>query len=159
MSPEPTGWPSLPPEHAHLPGESSTTPRDIQRYLGRISGPLLDRIDLHVEVPAVKLREITDETSAQIRERVIAARQRQQERFKHKPTITRDARMGSREFKQYCPLKTSSATPSPTPSNTARWIGSCGREGLAISALDSRACVRPSYLNPWEPEALSGDAT
>jgi len=146
-----------------MPGESSSTPRDIQRYLGRISGPLLDRIDLHVEVPAVKFREITSErtgeTSAQIRERVIAARQRQQERFKHKPTITRDARMGSREFKQYCPLKTSSATPSPTPSNTARWIGSCGREGLAIGALDSRASIRPSYLNPWEPEALSGDAT
>ena len=104
MSTEPMGWPSLPPEHAHLPGESSTTPRDIQRYLGRISGPLLDRIDLHVEVPAVKLREITDETSAQIRERVIAARQRQQERFKLKPKITCNARMGSRELKQYCPL-------------------------------------------------------
>ena len=91
-----------------MPGESSSTPRDIQRYLGRISGPLLDRIDLHVEVPAVKFREITGErtgeTSAQIRERVIAARQRQQERFKHKPKITCNARMGSRELKQYCPL-------------------------------------------------------
>jgi magnesium chelatase family protein len=91
-----------------MPGESSSTPRDIQRYLGRISGPLLDRIDLHVEVPAVKFREITSErtgeASAQIRERVIAARQRQQERFKHKPRITCNARMGSRELKQYCPL-------------------------------------------------------
>ena len=91
-----------------MPGESSSTPRDVQRYLGRISGPLLDRIDLHVEVPAVKFREITGErtgeTSAQIRERVIAARQRQQERFKHKPKITCNARMGSRELKQYCPL-------------------------------------------------------
>jgi magnesium chelatase family protein len=91
-----------------MPGESSSTPRDIQRYLGRISGPLLDRIDLHVEVPAVKFREITSErtgeTSAQIRERVIAARQRQQERFQHKPRVTCNARMGSRELKQYCPL-------------------------------------------------------
>ncbi len=91
-----------------MPGESSSTPRDIQRYLGRISGPLLDRIDLHVEVPAVKFREITGErtgeTSAAIRERVIAARQRQQERFKHKPKITCNARMGSRELKQFCPL-------------------------------------------------------
>ena len=64
-------------------GESRSSPREIQNYLGRISGPLLDRIDLHVEVPAVKFREITGErtgeTSAQIRERVVAARQRQQD--------------------------------------------------------------------------------
>ena len=59
-------------------------------------------------MPAVKFREITGErtgeTSAQIRERVIAARQRQQERFKAKPKITCNARMGSRELKQYCAL-------------------------------------------------------
>ena len=65
-----------------MPGESRSSPREIQNYLGRISGPLLDRIDLHVEVPQVKFREIagdrTGETSAQIRERVVAARQRQQ---------------------------------------------------------------------------------
>ena len=87
-----------------MPGESRSTPREIQNYLGRISGPLLDRIDLHVEVPAVKFQEITSErtgeTSAQIRERVIAARQRQQERFKAKPKITCNARMGTRELKQ-----------------------------------------------------------
>ncbi len=70
---------------------------------GRISGPLLDRIDLHIEVPQVKFREIsgeqTGETSAQIRERVIAARQRQQKRFADKPKITCNARMGTRELK------------------------------------------------------------
>jgi magnesium chelatase family protein len=91
-----------------MPGESRSTPREIQNYLGRISGPLLDRIDLHIEVPAVKLRDITGEqvgeTSAQVRERVIAARRRQQERFKAKPKITCNARMGSREIKQYCAL-------------------------------------------------------
>ncbi len=78
-----------------MPGESKSSPREIQNYLGRISGPLLDRIDLHVEVPQVKFREIsgerTGETSAQIRERVIAARQRQQKRFAHKPKITCNA--------------------------------------------------------------------
>ena len=59
-----------------MPGESRCSPREIQNYLNRISGPLLDRIDIHVEVPAVKFREITaeraGETSAQIRERVVA---------------------------------------------------------------------------------------
>ena len=86
-----------------MPGESRSSPREIQNYLGRISGPLLDRIDLHVEVPQVKFREIagdrTGETSAQIRDRVVAARRRQHERFKHKPKITCNARMGTRELK------------------------------------------------------------
>jgi magnesium chelatase family protein len=91
-----------------MPAESRSSPREIQAYLGRISGPLLDRIDLHIEVPAVKFRDITSEqngeASAQIRGRVIAARKRQQERFKDKPKITCNARMGTRELKQYCPL-------------------------------------------------------
>jgi magnesium chelatase family protein len=91
-----------------MPGESKSSPREIQNYLGRISGPLLDRIDLHVEVPPVKFREIsgdrTGETSAQIRERVIAARQQQQKRFAHKPKITCNARMGPKELKGFCAL-------------------------------------------------------
>ena len=91
-----------------MPGESRSSPREIQNYLGRISGPLLDRIDLHIEVPPVKFREITSERtgemSAQIRERVIAARQRQHERFRDKPKITCNARMGSKELKSYCTL-------------------------------------------------------
>jgi magnesium chelatase family protein len=91
-----------------MPSESRSSPREIQNYLGRISGPLLDRIDLHIEVPPVKFREIAGEqngeSSAQIRERVVAARQRQQERFKDKPKITCNARMGTRELKNYCEL-------------------------------------------------------
>ncbi len=91
-----------------MPGESKSTPREIQNYLGRISGPLLDRIDLHVEVPAVKFREMSEaqagETSAQIRERVIAARMLQRTRFKDKPKVTCNARMGSRELKSFCEL-------------------------------------------------------
>jgi len=91
-----------------MPGESRSSPREIQNYLGRISGPLLDRIDLHIEVPLVKFRDITSEkageTSAQVRERVMAARTRQQERFAAKPRITCNARMGSRELKTYCAI-------------------------------------------------------
>jgi magnesium chelatase family protein len=90
MNPSPDG---------KMPGESKCSPREIQNYLGKISGPLLDRIDLHVEVPQVKFREIsgdrTGETSAQIRERVVKARKRQHERFKSKPKITCNARIGT----------------------------------------------------------------
>jgi magnesium chelatase family protein len=91
-----------------MPAESRSSPREIQNYLGRISGPLLDRIDLHIEVPAVKFREITSERtgemSSEIRQRVVVARKRQQDRFSDKPKITCNARMGSRELKSYCSL-------------------------------------------------------
>ena len=91
-----------------MPGESKSSPREIQNYLGRISGPLLDRIDLHIEVPQVKFREITGdqagETSAEIRGRVIAARERQITRFKNKPKVTCNARIGPKELKEFCVL-------------------------------------------------------
>lgn len=91
-----------------MPAESRCSPREIQNYLGRISGPLLDRIDLHVEVPAVPFRELASqrpgESSAEIRARVMAARQIQQRRFAKKPQITCNARMGSRELKSHCDL-------------------------------------------------------
>ena len=91
-----------------MPGESKSSPREIQNYLARMSGPLLDRIDLHIEVPPVKFREIsgdrTGETSAEIRARVVVARQRQQARFAAKPRITCNARMGPKELKEFCTL-------------------------------------------------------
>jgi magnesium chelatase family protein len=91
-----------------MPGESKSSPREIQNYLGRISGPLLDRIDLHIEVPQVKFREMSNaqpgETSAQIRERVIAAQKIQTARFAGKPKVTCNARMGARELKSFCEL-------------------------------------------------------
>jgi magnesium chelatase family protein len=67
--------------------ECRCSPLQIQRYVGRISGPLLDRIDIHIGVPAVRFRELAGDTpfdaedSATIRQRVIAARERQRERL------------------------------------------------------------------------------
>lgn len=91
-----------------MPHESRSSPREIQNYLGRISGPLLDRIDLHVEVPAVKFQEMTSakpgEPSSVVRARVIASRNRQLQRFAGKPRLTCNARMGSKELKAHCQL-------------------------------------------------------
>jgi len=91
-----------------VPGEPRCSPREIRSYLNRVSGPLLDRIDLHVEVPAVKCRDIaaeqTGEPSAQFRERVLAARRIQQERFKDRRKITCNARMGTKELTAHCAL-------------------------------------------------------
>ena len=84
----------------------------VQRYRQRISGPLLDRIDLHVEVPAVQFKELTSTTPAEpssaIRERVLAAREIQQRRFEATPKTRCNARMGSKPLKAHCVLDESS---------------------------------------------------
>ena len=83
------------------------TPGEIHRYRRRISGPLLDRIDLHIEVPAVTYEELSTkaagEPSTAIRERVIAARRLQQERYKEEG-ITKNADLTSPMVKKYCLL-------------------------------------------------------
>jgi magnesium chelatase family protein len=81
----------------------------IQKYLQRISGPLLDRIDIHIEVPRLRQEEMlhtggTGEPSAAIRERVVAARERQSHRFNDSTTLHCNAHMQSRQIKQYCPI-------------------------------------------------------
>jgi magnesium chelatase family protein len=84
----------------------------IQRYRSKISGPLLDRIDIHIEAPTLQIQELrsTDvgEASATIRARCIAARKRQKERFdKEDASITRNnAQMSHREIREYCSLDT-----------------------------------------------------
>jgi magnesium chelatase family protein len=91
-----------------MPHESRSSPREIAAYLGRISGPLLDRIDIHIEVPAVPFNDLAGapagETSAIIRERVVAARQIQHLRFAGRPRMLCNAHMGSRDLKRYCEL-------------------------------------------------------
>ena len=88
--------------------ECTCSPPSIQRYMAKISGPLLDRIDIHIEVPAVKYKELStkakSESSDAIRERVIAARQIQIQRFKEIPYIYNNGDMGSKEVRSYCKL-------------------------------------------------------
>lgn len=84
------------------------TPQQVQRYRSRLSGPLLDRIDIHVEAPPVPVKELlarpAGEPSAAIRARVQAARLIQSERFKGQKNLYCNAQMGTREVRRYCPL-------------------------------------------------------
>jgi magnesium chelatase family protein len=85
------------------------TPPMIQRYVAKISGPLLDRIDIHIEVPAVQYKELRGgaaaEGSAQIRDRVQAARIRQRDRFKKSgEKIYSNAQMSTRQVRTHCEL-------------------------------------------------------
>jgi magnesium chelatase family protein len=88
------------------------TAPQVERYMSKISGPLLDRIDIHLEVPAVPFRELSASragtSSSQMREAVMAARQRQAERFAGL-AVRSNARMTSRQVREFCPLEPSAA--------------------------------------------------
>jgi magnesium chelatase family protein len=105
MNPCPCGFYSDPNK------ECTCTPLQIQKYMSKISGPLLDRIDIHIEVPAVKYKELSanvkGEMSCVIRERVIKARDIQLKRFLKLKNIFNNADMGSKEVRQFCTLDNS----------------------------------------------------
>ncbi len=88
--------------------ECTCSPPQIQKYMAKISGPLLDRIDIHIEVPAVKYKELSSKSSGEkseiIRERVIRAREIQLRRFKEFKHIYSNGDMGSKEIRQFCKL-------------------------------------------------------
>jgi magnesium chelatase family protein len=102
MNPCPCGYLGHPTKPCTCP------PAAAQRYLSRVSGPLLDRIDIQIEVPPVQFDELTDrrsqeETSAVIKARVNAARAIQQRRFAG-TGVTCNAKMTERQIEQYCAL-------------------------------------------------------
>jgi magnesium chelatase family protein len=93
--------------------ECTCAPPQIQKYMSRISGPLLDRIDIHIEVPAVKYKELSaeakSEPSLEVRKRVIAARKIQLKRFETYPHIFNNGDMGTKEVRQFCKLDSAGA--------------------------------------------------
>lgn len=89
--------------------ECTCSPTTIARYQKRLSGPLLDRIDIHVEVPRVEYEKLTDrrigERSADVRARVLVARDRQMRRFASLPRVSCNADMGPAEVRQFCEVE------------------------------------------------------
>jgi magnesium chelatase family protein len=102
MNPCPCGY-SGDPAHACL-----CAPHAVQRYRARVSGPLLDRIDIHLEVPAIPYRDLTgvqpSESSRVIAERVERARAAQRGRFAGVTGMHANAHMGAREVRRHCAL-------------------------------------------------------
>ena len=100
MNPCPCGF------YNHPDRECTCPPGTVQKYLNKISGPLLDRIDLHVEVTPVAFSELSaikpQENSSSIRERVMTAREMQGERYKDNPGIYCNAQMSSKMLKEIC---------------------------------------------------------
>ncbi len=106
MNPCPCGF------YNHPEKECICGPGVVQKYLSRVSGPLLDRIDLHVEVTPVNFSELASErqseSSKHIRERVMQARALQEERFKAKPTVYCNAQMSPQTVRLICKIDTAS---------------------------------------------------
>ena len=102
MNPCPCGF------YNHPEKECVCGPGVVQRYLSKVSGPLLDRIDLHVEVTPVDFNELSSERKAEaselIRERVIKAREIQTERFKEKPDVYSNAQMSPKTVRDICKI-------------------------------------------------------
>ncbi|MDA3942129.1 MAG: YifB family Mg chelatase-like AAA ATPase [Bacteroidetes bacterium] len=102
MNPCPCGY------YNHPDQQCVCSPGIVQKYLNKISGPLMDRIDLHVEVVPVAFKDLTEkrksENSAAIRERVILARKVQEMRFKNNPSIHANAQMSSKLLQQHCDI-------------------------------------------------------
>ena len=100
-NPQPCGFFNDPSRECHC------TPLQIQRYVSKISGPLLDRIDIHIDMPAVKFRDLRKAPDAEgsdvIRERVIRTRRRQLERYQGEK-IYSNAQMSPRQLRKYCNL-------------------------------------------------------
>ncbi len=99
MNPCPCGWYSDPKKSCHC------TPHQIQRYMSKISGPLMDRIDIHLEVPSLKSAELLSgaqpESSLQIKSRTEGARRIQENRFKN-TSIFCNAHMSQRQIRKFC---------------------------------------------------------
>jgi magnesium chelatase family protein len=149
MNPCPCGYFGDPTRECHC------TPPMIQRYVSKISGPLLDRIDIHIEVPAVKYKELrapsSSEDSATVRARVISARERQADRFKSEKKTYCNAQMASKLIRKCCAI---------TPEGEKLLENAVTRLGLSarahdrilkvartIADLEAAADIHPKHLS------------
>ncbi len=125
MNPCPCGY------HGDPGHDCNCSTGEIQRYMSRISGPLMDRIDIHITVPSVKFKELSSdaqgEKSEVLRQRINLARQRQLTRFAHEKEIFCNAHMESRDIQNYCKIDEKSQSLLAT---------AIGKQGLSARAYD-----------------------
>lgn len=149
MNPCPCGFFGEPTRECHC------SPMQIQRYVSKISGPLLDRIDIHIDVPAVKYKELREnspaESSAVVRERVIAARSIQIERFKEEKKIYANAQMPPKLLRKHCEI---SAEGEKLLETAIQKLGLSARAhdrilkvARTIADLEGTAAIQPRHLS------------
>jgi magnesium chelatase family protein len=147
MNPCKCGW------YGHPSGRCRCSQGEVKRYLGKLSGPLLDRIDLFAQVPALEFANLADrspgEGSASIRARVTAARDRQSKRFGPNGPAC-NAHMGQEELRAYCALdQAGQALMKQAYQNmglTARSYDRILRVARTIADLDGAENIQPQHL-------------
>ena len=148
MNPCPCGY------YNHPTKECTCPPGAVTKYLGRISGPLMDRIDMHVEVTPVEASELADaapgEPSAAIRERVCRAREVQRERFRDCAGVHTNAMMNAAMLREYCRLDTASSAlleqAMQRLSLSARAYDRILKVARTIADLAGEAAIREEHL-------------
>jgi magnesium chelatase family protein len=148
LNPCPCGYRNDPRRDCHC-----TVPQ-IERYMAKISGPLLDRIDLHIEVPAVPFKELSGASngtsSAVMRDHVMSARAVQEARFLQSKT-RRNAQMSTREIRQFCQLSEPGMNLLRTSIQemglSARAHDKILRVARTIADLDGRAEIQPEHVS------------
>lgn len=147
MNPSPSGY--FPDD----PNNTSST-YEMQRYMNKLSGPLLDRIDIHIEVQKVEFEQLTDkrkgETSIEIRERVLKARTIQTERYKESE-INYNAQMGPKEIEKYCVLNAVSQNLIKIAMQklnlSARAYDRILKVARTIADLDGEENIQPAHIS------------
>jgi magnesium chelatase family protein len=148
MNPSPSGYFNDPDAPV------SSSPAEMQRYLSKISGPLLDRIDIHIEVTPVPFDKLTEnrkaESSVEIRKRVTAAREIQSVRFEHLDAIHYNAQMGSKHIREYCELDDTSLNLLKTAMErlnlSARAFDRILNVARTIADLDNQPAILPNHV-------------
>jgi magnesium chelatase family protein len=133
----------------------SSSPHEMQRYLSKISGPLLDRIDIHIEVTPVPFEKLSDnqkaESSVAIRERVTRAREIQSARFEQMENVHYNAQMSTRQIREYCQLDETSLNLLKTAMErlnlSARAYDRILKVSRTIADLDNAENVGPQHIS------------
>ena len=149
MNPCPCGYQTDPRR------ECRCSPTQIARYRSRLSGPLLDRIDIHVEVPAISYEQLArlekGESSASIRERVMRARAIQQKRYRDQPGIHCNANMRSKMLHRVCRMEPEAEAilrASMADMNfSARAYDRILKVSRTIADLDAAETIRPQHIS------------
>lgn len=148
MNPCPCGY------YNHPDQDCVCHPGLVQKYLNKISGPLLDRIDIHIEVVPVPFRDLSamrpKENSADVRNRVINARKLQEERFKESTDIHCNAQMNIRQVRRVCKLDTECITLLKQAMDrlklSARAYDRILKVSRTIADLDGKAAIQPQHV-------------
>ncbi len=146
MNPSPSGYFNDPSAAV------TSSPMEMQRYLGKISGPLLDRIDIHIEVTPVPFEKLSEdrkgEESITIRKRVTAARETQTQRFEGLETVHYNAQMNTKQIREHCSLDYTSLS---------LLKNAMERLNLSARAYDRILKVARTIADLEASEAIAGD--